>query len=249
MNHWQLGSCQLILRQGIISPILKPGKTGNSAPNSYVEFCSRVCWLKFWKKLCTNNWKHISTRLEHTMRTSMVSGKGVHVPIYYLLQLTTGWSQKITRCPCLLSSLTVSKAFDNVSHDREEICSISSRSRVLAHRPCPKLEMFLPIGSTTFLRLQQSSDDQSRHVFFVFVFMFFKPAGDPSSATLVPDLANQVWPFKSALFKTSRPGKRSWLTRETSATERHGNDRLSKKGRPYYKINAKGPIGWAINSV
>ena len=58
----------------------------------------------------------------------------------------------------------------------------------------------LPIGSTTFLRLQQSSDDQSRHAFFVFVFMFFKPAGDPSSATLVPDLANQVWPFKSALF-------------------------------------------------
>ena len=41
----------------------------------------------------------------------------------------------------------------------------------------------LPIGSTTFLRLQQSSDDQSRHVFFVFVFMFFKPAGDPSTAT------------------------------------------------------------------
>ena len=26
----------------------------------------------------------------------------------------------------------------------EEICSISSRSRVLAHRPCPKLEMFCP---------------------------------------------------------------------------------------------------------
>ena len=102
----------------------------------------------------------------------------------------------------------------------------------------------LPIGSTTFLRLQQSSDDQSRHVFFVFVFMFFKPAGDPSSATLVPDLANQgLRPFKSALFKTSRPEKRSWLTREASATERHGNDRLSKKGRPYYKINAKGPIG------
>ena len=39
------------------------------------------------------------------------------------------------------------------------------------------------------------------------------------------------------------------LTREASATERHGNDRLSKKGRPYYKINAKGPIGLAINSV
>ena len=27
---------------------------------------------------------------------------------------------------------------------RKEICSISSRSRVLAHRPCPKLEMFCP---------------------------------------------------------------------------------------------------------
>ena len=79
----------------------------------------------------------------------------------------------------------------------------------------------LPIGSTTFLRLQQSSDDQSHEFFF-----FFKPAGDPSSATLVPVLANQVWPFKSALFKTSWPGKRSWLTREASATERHGNDRL-----------------------
>ena len=26
----------------------------------------------------------------------------------------------------------------------KEICSISSRSRVLAHRPCPKLEMFCP---------------------------------------------------------------------------------------------------------
>ena len=35
--------------------------------------------------------------------------------------------------------------------------------------------------------------------------------------------------LKSALFKTSRPGKRSWLTREASATERHGNDRLSKR--------------------
>ena len=50
----------------------------------------------------------------------------------------------------------------------------------------------LPIGSTTFLRLQESSDDQSWHEFFVFVFLFFKPDGDPSSATLVPDLANQV---------------------------------------------------------
>ena len=27
---------------------------------------------------------------------------------------------------------------------KKEICSISSRSRVLAHRPCPKLEMFCP---------------------------------------------------------------------------------------------------------
>ena len=64
---------------------------------------------------------------------------------------------------------------------------------------------------------------------WVFFFLFFKLSGHPSSATLVPDLANQVWPFKSALFKTSRPGKRSWLTREASATERHGNDRLSKR--------------------
>ena len=96
----------------------------------------------------------------------------------------------------------------------------------------------LPIDSTTFSRLQQSSGDQSRREFFVFVFfLFFKPAGDPSSATLVPDLANQVWPFKSALFKTSQPGKRSSLTREASATERHGNDRLSK--RAVHKVCAR----------
>ena len=86
----------------------------------------------------------------------------------------------------------------------------------------------LPIGSTTFSRLQQSSDDQSRREFFFFS-LFFKPTGDPSSATLVPDLANQVRRFKSALFKTSRPGKRSWLTGEAFATERHMNDRLSKR--------------------
>ena len=47
--------------------------------------------------------------------------------------------------------------------------------------------------------------------------IFFKPAGDPSSATLVPDLANQVWPFKSALLKTPRPGKRSWLKKNKKA--------------------------------
>ena len=29
-------------------------------------------------------------------------------------------------------------------HMCKEICSISSQSRVLAHRPCPKLEMFCP---------------------------------------------------------------------------------------------------------
>ena len=45
----------------------------------------------------------------------------------------------------------------------EEICSISSRSRVLAHRPCPKLEMFCPLVLQLSSRLQQSSDDQSRH--------------------------------------------------------------------------------------
>ena len=36
-----------------------------------------------------------------------------------------------------------------------------------------------------FSHLQQSSDDQSRHEFLV---LFFKPAGGPNSATLVPDI-------------------------------------------------------------
>ena len=43
-------------KTGNISPILKPGKTDNSAPSrATVEFHSRVCWQKFWKKLYTNN--------------------------------------------------------------------------------------------------------------------------------------------------------------------------------------------------
>ena len=49
---------------------------------------------------------------------------------------------------------------------KKGICSISSRSRVLAHRPCPKLEMFCPsVLQLFFLRLQQSSYDQSQHEF------------------------------------------------------------------------------------
>ena len=73
----------------------------------------------------------------------------------------------------------------------EEICSISSRSRVLAHRPCPKLEMFCPSVLQLFYGCSKVLMTNHGMSFFVFVFLFFKPAGDPSSATLVPDLANQ----------------------------------------------------------
>ena len=150
------------------------------------------------------------------------------------------WTHLPARNQTLLTFLPLSTSPLPLSlFGKKEICSISSRSRVLAHRPCPKLEMFCPSVLQLFYGCSKVLMTNHGMCFFVFVFMFFKPAGDPSSATLVPDLANQVWPFKSALFKTSRPGKRSWLTREASATERHGNDRLSKKGRPYYKINTK----------
>ena len=88
---------------------------------------------------------------------------------------------------------------------KKEICSISSRSRVLAHRPCPKLEMFCPSVLQLFYGCSKVLMTNHGMSFFCFCFLFFKPAGDPSSATLVPDLAKQVWPFKSALFKTSRP--------------------------------------------
>ena len=75
--------------------------------------------------------------------------------------------------------------------EQKEICSISSRSRVLAHRPCPKLEMFCP--SVLQLFYGCSKVLMTNHgISFCFCFLFFKPAGDPSSATLVPDLANQV---------------------------------------------------------
>ena len=106
---------------------------------------------------------------------------------------------------------------------------LTLRCRVLAHRPCPKIEMFCPSVLQLFYGCSKVLMTNHGMSFLFLFFLFFKPAGDPSSATLVPDLANQVWPFKSALLKTSRPGKRSWLTREDSATERHGNDRLSKK--------------------
>ena len=92
MNHWQLGSIlPAEFKAGNISPILKPGKRDNSAPKMYsYRGISLTCVLaKVLEKLYTNNWKRISTRLEHTMRTSMVSGKGVHVPIFYLQRLTT----------------------------------------------------------------------------------------------------------------------------------------------------------------
>ena len=94
---------------------------------------------------------------------------------------------------------------------KKEICSISSRSRVLAHRPCTKLELFCPSVLQLFFGCSKVLMSTKHGMSF---FFFSKQAGDPSSPTLVPDLANQVWPFKSALFKTSRPEKRSWLTRE-----------------------------------
>ena len=75
---------------------------------------------------------------------------------------------------------------------KKEICSISSRSRVLAHRPCPKLEMFCPSVLQLFYGCSKVLMTNHGMSFFCFCFLFFKPAGDPSSATLVPDLANQV---------------------------------------------------------
>ena len=73
---------------------------------------------------------------------------------------------------------------------KKEICSISSRSLVLAHRPCPKLrpEMFCPSVLQLFYGCSKVLMTNHGMSFF----FFCKPAGDPSSATLVPDLANQV---------------------------------------------------------
>ena len=46
---------------------------------------------------------------------------------------------------------------------------------------------------------------------------------------------------KTGMFMFKNQNNGATLTREASATERHGNDRLSKKGRPYYKIKCKRP--------
>ena len=131
------------------------------------------------------------------------------------------WSNGSWACVCGIRVVTVAETHH--LWEKKGICSISSRSRVPAHRPCPKLEMFCPSVLQLFTAAAKFWWPITAWVFF------FKLAGDPTSATLVSDLANQVWPFKRALFKTSRPGKRSWLTGEASATERHGNDRLSKR--------------------
>ena len=77
---------------------------------------------------------------------------------------------------------------------------------------CPKTvsrtrEVF-PTGSTTLLRLQLSRTrdcaHRSRHVGFLFCFFFFwrercLPKVSWKSNPAAPGLANQVWPFKSAL--------------------------------------------------
>ena len=45
---------------------------------------------------------------------------------------------------CISGIRVVTVAETHHLWEKKEICSISSRSRVLAHRPCPKLEMFCP---------------------------------------------------------------------------------------------------------
>ena len=66
------------------------------------------------------------------------------------------------------SNLSSEKVFENL----KEICSISSQSRVLAHRPCPKLEMFCP----SILQLFHGCSKvlMTNHgVRFLFLFFFF----------------------------------------------------------------------------
>ena len=92
-------------------------------------------------------------------------------------------------------------------------CSVYSFSR-----SCPKTvsrtrEVF-PTGSTTLLRLQlwctRDCAHRSRHVgLLLFLFFFFwrercLPKVSWKSNPAAPGLANQVWPFKSALYV---PGK------------------------------------------
>ena len=60
----------------------------------------------------------------------------------------------------------------NFWQGKKEICSIFSRSRVLAHRPCPKLEMFSHRFYNFFTATAKFWGPITAWVFFCFFFLF-----------------------------------------------------------------------------
>ena len=74
--------------------------------------------------------------------------------------------------PGLSSLQQFSRLFSFHCFHRKKICSISSRSRVLVHRPCPKLDMFCP--SVLQLFYGCSKVLMTNHGVSFFFFFFFQ---------------------------------------------------------------------------
>ena len=121
------------------------------------------------------------------------------------------------------------------------VCHLSLSSVYSFSRSCPKTvsrtrEVF-PTGSTTLLRLQLSRTREcahrSRHVgLLLFLFFFFwrercLPKVSWKSNPAAPGLANQVWPFKSALYV---PGKTLMVGWGLLAHDSRGHLRWSVEG-------------------
>ena len=94
----------------------------------------QICLLQQLHAL-SNHQKNQVSGFEHSCQSCIVNGRfrkrWRRLDLEVLLGLST---YKVNACPIIRLQLLPYK----------EICSISRRCRVLAHRPCPKLEMFCP---------------------------------------------------------------------------------------------------------
>ena len=73
-------------------------------------------------------------------------------------------------------NLASSTAVAEKTRQKKEIFSISCLSRVLAHRPCPKVEMFCPSVLQLFYGCSKVLMTNHGMTFLFLFFLFFKPA-------------------------------------------------------------------------
>ena len=85
----------------------------------------------------------------------------------------TKFEHRSTNTFIRIFDLFVSPLTETLCGNKKEICSISSRSRVLAHRPCPKPEMFCPSVLQLFYGCSKVLMTNHGMSFFLFLFSCF----------------------------------------------------------------------------